>query len=248
MTAQLWLFVAAGVLGGAVNSAAGGAKLFVFPMLIAAGLPPLAANATSTVCMWPAQLPALLIYRRDLGADARALLRQMAPALVGGLCGALALIMSSEAAFLAAIPALLAISVIAIVLGKRLTALMQRAFPGDRLKSAAGALLFGAGFYGGYFGAGLGFMLIAVLSAAGGAGLHQANATKNLFAFCINSAAVIPLALSGLVDWVAAAGVLIGGMLGGYLGARLIRRIPEKLLRGGVAALGVVLTASFLLR
>ncbi|MFT6773616.1 MAG: putative membrane protein YfcA [Paracoccaceae bacterium] len=245
---QLGLFVAAGVVGGAVNSAAGGAKLFVFPMLLAAGLPPVVANVTSTISLWPAQLPALLIYRRDFAGDARALLMQMAPALVGALLGALALIWSSEAAFMAAIPALLTISVVAIVLGKHLATLMQRVFPGDWLRSATGALLFGTGFYGGYFGAGLGFMLIAVLSVAGGIGLHKANASKNLFAFCMNTTAVIPLALSGLVEWTAAAGVLLGGMLGGYLGARLIRKIPEHLLRGAVAVLGVGLTASFLLR
>lgn len=248
MTLQIALFALAGFVGGIVNAAAGGAKLFVFPMLLAAGLPPLAANATSTVALWPALLPAAWVLRADLLEKARSLFRLMIPALVGALCGAFALIWSSESAFLMAIPFLLILSVGAILLGNRAAEVMRRLFPGDRLKAATGVLLFAVGFYGGYFGAGMGFMLIAVLSVAGGIGLRQANASKVLFAFCINTTAVIPLAFSGLVDWLAAGAVLTGGLAGGYFGARLTQLVSERVLRIAVAALGLVLTASFLLR
>ncbi len=243
-----WLFLGAGIVGGIVNAAAGGAKLFVFPLLLAAGLPPLTANATGTVALWPAQLPAAWVLRKDLNEDPRALIVQLLPALAGAFCGALALIFSSEAAFLTAIPALLLLAVAAIILGNRTASLLQRIFPGNRLKYASQALLFGTGFYGGYFGAGLGFMLIAVLSVAGGVGLHRANANKIVFAFFINTTAIVPLGLSGLIDWVAAASVMTGGLAGGYLGAWFTRKVPEWLLRGTVAGLGLVLTASFLLR
>ncbi len=246
MTSDLGLFFAAGLIGGIVNAAAGGAKLFVFPMLLAAGLPPLAANATGTVAIWPAQLPAAWVYRKELIGGARELLRRMLPALAGGLAGAGALIFSSETAFMSFIPFLLVLAVIAIMLGPRLANLMHRAFPRGRLQTVAGLLLFGCGFYGGYFGAGLGFMLLAVLSVAGAVPLHRANAEKNLFAFCLNTVAVVPLSLSGLVDWEAGAGVLAGGLVGGYAGARMTRKLPEEPMRIGVAAVGVVLTASFL--
>ena len=248
MIDQVVLFIAAGVVGGAVNAAAGGAKLFVFPLLLAAGLSPLAANATGTVALWPAILPAVWVFRADLMAKWRDLFIAMIPSLVGALFGALALIWSSESAFLAAIPVLLLIAVAAIILGNRAVDVMARLFPGNRLKAATGVLLFGVGFYGGYFGAGLGFMLIAVLSVGGGVGMRQANASKVLFAFFINLTAVIPLSFSGLVDWVAALAVLAGGIVGGYLGARLTQRVSERVLRVSVASLGLVLTLSCLLR
>lgn len=248
MTPQIALFALAGLIGGIVNATAGGAKLFVFPMLLAAGLPPLVANATGTVALWPALLPAAWVLRADLMEKMRALFRLMIPALAGALFGALALIWSSEDAFLALIPLLLLLAVGAILLGNRAVDIMCRLFPGDRLKAATGVLLFAVGFYGGYFGAGMGFMLIAVLSVAGGIGIRQANSSKVLFAICINTVAVIPLAFSGLVDWLAAGAVLIGGLVGGYFGARLTQLVSEQVLRVTVAGLGLMLTASFLMR
>jgi uncharacterized membrane protein YfcA len=109
-------------------------------------------------------------------------------------------------------------------------------------------LLYLCGVYGGYFGAGMGFMLLAVLTLAGSADMQTANAQKNLLSFAINTTAVVPLSLSGLVDWTAAVAVLAGGLVGGYFGASLTRLIPQNVLRWGVGLLGVVLTLSFLLR
>ncbi len=245
---ELLLFFVAGVIGGIVNAAAGGAKLFVFPMLLAAGLPPLAANATGAVAMWPAQIAAVWVNRKGLFDAPGALFRQMAPALVGGFAGAVALIFSSESGFLAVIPLLLLIAVGAIVLGRQLATLMQRAFPGDRLARVSDVLMFAVGFYGGYFGAGLGFMLIAVLSVAGGITLQRANTMKNLIAFFIYSVAVVPLALSGLVDWRAASTVLVGGLIGGYIGGHITRYLPDRPMRYTVAGLGLVLVGTYLLR
>jgi hypothetical protein len=243
-----WLFLLAGLIGGAVNAAAGGAKLFVFPLLIASGLPPLVANATGTVGVWPAQLPAAWVYRRELGADRRRLLLLLLPALVGALSGALLLVNSTEDAFLAVVPALLLLAVGAIMLGPRAVTFARRILPAGRQGLASALLLFGCGLYGGYFGAGMGFMLLAALSLAEDAGLQRANAGKNLFAFLINTTAVLPLALSGLVEWVAAASVVVGGLAGGYAGARIVRGLPERPLRIGIGLLGLVLTLSFLFR
>lgn len=246
MTPDIWLFLIAGLVGGTVNAAAGGAKLFVFPLLLASGLPPIMANATATVALWPAQLPAAWVYRKELLANTARLVRQLLPALLGGLAGALTLIHSPEDRFVAVVPVLLALAVGSILLGKRSAEMMQSLFSGGRLGPVISLLLFATGFYGGYFGAGLGFMLLAVLSASAGIGLNQANAAKNLFAFLINSIAVVPLAFSGLVNWQAALWVLLGGIAGGYLGACLARRLPETVMRIGVAILGLGLTVSFL--
>ena len=245
---EFLLFLAAGLVGGAVNAAAGGAKLFVFPMLLASGLPPLTANATGTVALWPAQLPAAWVYRRELAAEGKALGRRAWPVLLGAVAGALALINSSEAAFVAIVPFCLALAVGAIAIGDRLPRLVARVAPGGAGALLTGGLLFLCGVYGGYFGAGMGFMLLAVLTLSGVSDMQHANAQKNLLAFAINSAAVVPLALSGLADWLAAAGVLAGGLAGGYVGAHLTRLVPPRPLRYAVAALGVTLTISFLLR
>lgn len=248
MTLELAVFVAAGFLGGAVNAAAGGAKLFVFPLLLAAGLSPLAANVTQGVALWPAQLPAVWVYRRELLHELRTLAFQMLPALAGALIGALVMVNSGNDAFVRVVPALLSVAVITIVLGPRTTDLMRWAFPAGRLKTATAVLLALIGFYGGFFGAGMGFMLLAVLSASTGTGVSRVNGAKNLFAAAIQSVAVIPMMLSGLVDWLAAFCVLGGGLIGGYAGASLTRRLPEFVARIGVAGLGLVLTITFLLR
>jgi uncharacterized membrane protein YfcA len=243
-----WLiYLLAGIAGGAVNASAGGAKLFVFPLLLASGLSPLAANVTAAVALWPAQLPAVWVWRKTLLADARRLARQAVPAVTGGLLGALLLIGFPDDAFVAAIPFLLAIAVAAIVLGPQLAVLLQRALPPRQLAAMTGALLFLTGVYAGYFGAGMGFMLIAVLTAASGLAIQEANAAKNLMAVAISTTAVVPLMLSGLVDWPAALLVLAGGLAGGWLGGHLTRIIPGRVMRIGVAVIGVALTASFLL-
>ncbi|MBT6366222.1 MAG: sulfite exporter TauE/SafE family protein [Bacteroidetes bacterium] len=248
MVIQIALFIFAGFAGGAVNAVAGGAKLFVFPMLLAAGMPPLVANATGTIALWPALIPAAWILRVDLAKKFRTQLKLVIPALLGALCGAFSLIWSTESLFLITIPFLLILALGAILLGDRAVDITRRFFPADRLKSVTGILLFAIGFYGGYFGAGMGFMLIAVLSVASGLNIRQANASKILFAFCINLTAVIPLTFSGLVDWTAAGSVLIGGLLGGYFGAKLTRVVSQKTLRLAILALGVILIFSFLIR
>jgi uncharacterized membrane protein YfcA len=244
--AELALFLVAGVVGGVVNSLAGGAKLFVFPILLASGLPPIAANATGTVALWPAQLPAVWINRARLSGEGRALLRRMWPALIGALVGAGLLIVSSERAFLLAIPFVLVAAVGIIALGNRTATLAARLLPPRDRGAAAGILMFVTGIYGGFFGAGMGFLLIAVLTLAGVASIHTANAEKNALATAINTTAVVPLLLSGLAHLPAAGVVLVGGLAGGYLGGLLAGRLPEAPMRIAIALLGLVLTLSFL--
>ncbi len=246
MTATIVTFLAAGILGGIVNAAAGGAKLFVFPLLLATGLPPLAANVTQGVALWPAQLPAIWVYRRELMGQWRSLFRQMLPALAGGLLGALVLVNSGNDAFVRVVPFLLAIAVAAIILGPRTALVLHKLFPGHRIKPATAALFAAIGFYCGYFGAGMGFMLLAVLTASTGQSVSQVNGAKNLFAVFIQTVAVVPMMMSGLVDWTAAIFVLAGGLVGGFIGAAVTRRLPDSLVRYGVALIGLVLTLAFL--
>lgn len=243
---ELTLFLVAGVVGGVVNSLAGGAKLFVFPILLASGLPPIMANATGTVALWPAQLPAIWLLRHRIAGQGRSLLIRMWPALIGALIGAGLLIVSTERAFLVVIPFVLVAAVVIIALGNRTATLAARALPDRHRGTTAGVLMFVTGIYGGFFGAGMGFLLIAVLTLAGVASIHAANAEKNALATAINTTAVVPLLLSGLVHLPAAGVVLLGGLAGGYLGGLLAGRLPEVPMRLGIALLGLVLTLSFL--
>lgn len=245
-TADIALFLAAGALGGVINVLAGGAKLFVFPLLLASGLPPLVANATGTVALWPAQLPALWVNRARLWQQGRGLVARMIPALAGALAGALLLIFSTERAFLVVIPFVLVGAVVLIALGRHTGQLLIRLVGHTRQARASGALMFLAGVYGGFFGAGLGFLILAVLGLAGVSALSEANVEKNALSTAINTTAVVPLMLSGLVHLPAAVVVMLGGLAGGYLGGHLAGRLPEAPMRLGIAALGLVLTLSFL--
>ncbi|MDZ5696606.1 MULTISPECIES: sulfite exporter TauE/SafE family protein [Phyllobacteriaceae] len=243
---DLALFILAGLIGGAVNALAGGAKLFIFPLLIASGLPPVVANATSTVALWPAQLPAAWLYRHIFAGRAVAFLRRLAPALAGALMGSFALILSPEDAFLAVVPFLLVLAVVAIALGNRLALLVNRLVVGRSHGLLTMLLMFLTGFYGGYFAAGLGFFLITILTMGGMTSIRNANAEKNLSAFFINTTTIIPYFLSGLVDLQAALSVLAGGLVGGYCGGWLSKYLPETPMRILVATLGLILTLSFL--
>jgi len=243
---DLAFFAGAGVLGGAVNSLAGGAKLFVFPLLLASGLPPIVANATGTVALWPAQIPAVWLHRKELAKDIQAVIWRIIPSLVGALCGAFALIFSTEAAFLAVIPIVLVTAVVVVALGNRTAVLLVRYAPPRGRRFLTTLLMFIAGVYGGYFGAGLGFLLIAVVTLAGVTSIRSANAEKNLAATAINTTAVLPLLFSGLVNLPAAFVVLIGGLVGGYIGGHLSGQIPETPMRVMIAGLGLILTLAFL--
>ncbi len=244
--ADFALFLVAGVVGGIVNTLAGGAKLFVFPILLASGLPPIVANATGTVALWPAQLPAIWLHRARILGQGAALLRRMLPALAGAFLGAMLLIVSTERAFLAVIPFVLVAAVVIISLGNRTATLAARLLAARNRGWAAGVLMFATGVYGGFFGAGMGFLIIAVLTLAGVASIHDANAEKNALATAINTTALVPLLISGLVHLPAAGVVLLGGLAGGYLGGRLSGLLPETPMRIAIAGLGLVLTLSFL--
>lgn len=240
------LFLAAGFAGGAINAAAGGAKLFVFPMLVAAGLSPLAANATATAGLWPAQAMSSLAYRRRLAELLPDAILGFAIVLVGGLIGALLFLASGATLFTMAIPPLIAVATLTIAFGRRIVLWLPKGNSRGFRRPAASAVLFLAAVYGGYFGAGLGFMLLAAITLAGREKLADANGLKNAMAFATNSIAMVPLALSGLVDWRAAATVIVGGLAGGYAGGILAQMVPDRYVRALVVAIGVLLTFHYL--
>lgn len=236
----------AGLIGGFVNVIASGAKLFLFPMLVAAGLPPLVANATATVGLWPAQLPGVWIYRKSIRKGLQGHVVDSVCAATGAITGAILLYLLGESVFLPLVPAFLAVAVVAILFGEHLSKLGLRM--GARNTTAARALFLLIGAYAGYFGAGYGFLIMAAVFLAGESSVHVATARKNFISLAANTAAVVPLSLTGLVDWRAAIAVLIGGLVGGAIGGNALTVLPQRPLKWIIAAMGTILLLRFVLQ
>ncbi len=238
--------VAAGAVAGIVNAIAGGGSLISFPALVLVGLPPITANATNSLALWPGYLSSVPALRSWLGQP-RALIVPCVVSIAGGALGAVLLVLTPPGVFVRIIPLL-------ILAGTMLFAVapwLQGGLGGHgRAQNRAGFLvgLFPSAAYGGYFGAGLGIMLLAALSVTGETDIRAANAKKNLLSVLINTAAVTYLVIEGVVNWPAALVTMVGSILGGYAGARLSLVLPRRVVRTTVILLGVGLTVYFMTR
>ena len=244
------LFVA-GLIAGACNAIAGGGVLFTFPAMMWAGLPPIAASVSSAVAVWPGHASAILPYRAELRRHRDRLGRSIAVALAGGLVGAGLLLISGDAVFRPLIPWLLLVATL-VFAGSGWLANATSRFTADASPAALGlgglAFEFVVAIYGGYFGAGLGVLMMAALALLGIKDLQEANALKNVLATVVSSIALIVLAFGGYVSWPHALIALLGAVAGGYLGGTYARRVPVKALRVGVVAVGLTLTAYYFAR
>lgn len=251
--ARYALIVAAAATGGAINSIAGGGTLVTFPALIGLGVPPIVANATSTVALWPGAIGSMWGYRGELvGAQAWAT-RFAVPSLLGGLAGALLLLRTSSEAFEAVVPWLVLGATMLFVIQRPLMGMIRRrtasgladADPrtgdaSDRPPSAGTlAYQFGVAVYGGYFGAGIGILMLAVLGFMGFRSIHRMNGLKNWGGLCINFTAAATFIFSGLVDWPVAAAMAVGALAGGYGGSRLAQRVPQEWVRRAIMVIGL---------
>ena len=238
------LLVGVGLLAGCINAVVGGGTFFSFPVLLALGLPPVAANATSTVALWPASAMAARAYLPELRRVRNVLPVRTFIALVGGTVGAFLLLASGDALFFSLVPWLLAAATLLFAFSKKIVRLVEKF--GSRTNAA---LMLGLEFlfaiYGGYFGAGVGILLMAALALSGESDSQIANAQKNLFATCINGAAVAIFVAKGAVVWPVVVAVMAGAILGGYGGARAARLIPGVWLRTTVIFVGCVLSAIY---
>jgi len=236
------LLVAAGLVGGTCNAVAGGGTFFTFPALLAAGVPPVVANATSAISISPGHATSLFGYREELRRNAGRL-KSSAPAFVlGSLMGAVLLSITGNAIFRQLIPWLLLVATILFALGPRLRSWIRRDRPGMLPRPVIFATDLLVAIYGGYFGAGLGILLMAVLTLIGLSDVNEANAVKNALATIVSSLAVAVFIATGIIAWGPAFAVLVGAIAGGYLGARFARWINPTILRGIVIAVGFGLT------
>ncbi|HBP5995044.1 sulfite exporter TauE/SafE family protein [Pseudomonas aeruginosa] len=239
------LLAGAGMIGGICNAVAGGGTFFTFPALLAAGVPPVVANATSAVSIWPGHASSLLGYRSELGRH-RAALRRSLPVVGGGsLVGATLLVFTGDAQFSRLVPWLILVATVLFALGPWLRQAIERHARGQVPHLVAAGAEFLTALYGGYFGAGLGIMLMAILTLLGVRDVQEANAVKNAMATVVTSAAVMLFVATGSIAWAQGSAVLLGAIVGGYAGARLARWIPPLALRWTIVATGLTLAAYF---
>ena len=248
------LIVGSGVIAGAMNAVAGGGTIITFPTLIWTGLMPINANATNTVALVPGALAGAWGYRREMqGAEPKRYLL-LIPSCIGGLIGGILLRYTPPATFAALVPALILFAVILFALQEPI----QKKLRGAQTSiepTTTSWWLFGAsvlqlltGVYGGYFGAGMGIMMLATLSLLGFANIHQMNGLKNLLGMTINLVAALYFIFVGLVHWPEALVMAVGAIVGGYAGAGLARKLGAKFVRVSVIVIGVGMAISLLLK
>lgn len=241
------LLAAAAFLAGALNTVAGGGTFLTFPALIAAGIPPVAANATSAVAVFPGYLGGAIGFRREIGRlDRRLLLRVTVLTAIGGLIGSLLLLVSADAAFSAIVPFLLATATAVFAFSG---SLQRWALRRSRPVAAGGAGgTVAVAVYGGYFNGGLGIVLLALFALWGLRDIHTMNGLKNVLSFVLSAVSVLTFAWAGLVAWPQALIMMASAIAGGYLGAPLARALPERIVRGTVIGVGATMSLIFLYR
>jgi uncharacterized protein len=222
--------LAAGFVAGAMNALAGGGSFVSLPALIAVGVPPVLANTSSTVALFPGGLASAWAYRDGLRPVGAVSLRALLAATVcGGLVGALLLLRTTSTAFAFVLPWLLLVASIALAFGRRI---------GEALRArwhihahAVLAVQFALGIYGGYFGGAVGIMMVAMWGLVDRCDLKQLNAPRTLLVSAANAVAVLAFIAAGAVRWPETLAMLLGAVVGGYGGARLGRRAPPGLIR-----------------
>lgn len=249
-SASLILLFGAGLLAGLVNAVAGGGTFFTFPALVSVGLPPVIANATSALAVWPGHAAAVPAAWASLSPARAGLPLRCGVALAGGLAGSALLLATDDRLFTALVPWLLFVATALFAAGPRLRRWVPAlaSGPGGRAAPAALAVELAVAVYGGYFGAGLGVLLMATLALVGHDDVREAAALKNLLASVVTSIAVVLFVVAGAISWPHALPALAGAVLGGVLGARLAQRLPAIWLRRAVVAVGAALTVVFMVR
>ena len=262
-------------LGGAINAIAGGGTLLTFPSLIALGIPPIIANATSTVALWPGALSSMWGYRRQLDGARTWAIQFAVPSLLGGLAGALLLLRTPAERFSQIVPWLVfSATLLFMAQGPVMKRVQRRRAartshePADTQHAARStheaALTSGlepeaseelskppltflfyqflVGIYGGYFGAGVGILMLAALGFMGLTNIHRMNGLKNWGGMCMNAVAAATFIVSDLVDWPVALAMAVGATAGGYAGARLAQRVGQTRVRQAIIVIGLLST------
>ncbi len=251
---DILLIGAGGFAAGAVNAMAGGGTFFSFPAMLAVGLPPVVANASNSVALWPGSLSGAWAYRQELARYKRYLLPMGVASFFGGAAGGLLLLSAGDARFAALIPWLLGFATLLFAFSPQLSAALKKIRPAPIEKTGAEH---GAGspigwfvqllvsIYGGFFGAGMGILMMASLAIGGHEDVQHINALKNILSAVIYSVTVMTFIIAGAVSWPHTLVMVLTATLGGYWGARMARKIQGPWLRRMVIAVGSALTVYY---
>jgi uncharacterized protein len=231
----------AGLAAGTINTVVGSGTLITFPVLLAFGYAPVTANVSNTIGLVPGSVSGAVGYRRELAGQRPRAIRLGTMSVLGGITGAVLLLVLPAAAFRAVVPVFIALALVLTLLGPRLNVwLVKREIDLDRRAAVPTALaVYAIGVYGGYFGAAQGILLLAVLGVALSQDLHRTNALKNVLAGLTNGVAGLYFVFAAHVEWGPAAIIAVTSVLGAQLGARYGRRLPPDALRALIVIVGV---------
>jgi uncharacterized membrane protein YfcA len=250
---NVFLLVAA-FAGGALNAVAGGGSFIALPALIFAGVPPVSANATTTLALWPASVSSVWAYRRELSAARSWAVSFAAVSLIGGLLGGLLLLRTTDTSFLRLLPWLLLTTAVTFTFGDRIQRAARRDSDRSAPRPAREAPLLVLAFqlviaiYGGYFGGGMGIMTLAALRIAGMRDIHEMNAVKALLGGIINGVALAEFIALGAIVWAPGLVMIAGGVAGGYVGAATARRTDQKYVGALITVVAWGMTIYFFIR
>ena len=248
---QVGTMLASAAGAGMMNAMAGGGTILTFPALLLLGESAITANATSTVALLPGAAASMAGYRREVGEHRRWLTTLLLPSLLGGAIGSVLLLRTPERAFERFAPFLILFATILFLVQgavARWSTAHRAGHPSRGRLAVVSLVQLGVAVYGGYFGAGIGILMLAALGFLGLSDIHAMNGLKNFFGMCINVVAAAYFVFRGAVDWPAALVMAGAAVAGGYGGARFARRIGRDRARKAVVAIGFAITAVLLLR
>jgi uncharacterized membrane protein YfcA len=245
------LFVVA-LIAGAQNSVAGGGSFLTVPTLIFTGMLPIQANATNTVALWPGSVASIPPYRDALETERRTLLILSIISVIGGIFGAIILLKTPQNTFLSILPFLLLVATILFAIGEPITKRLQSSgklrAPRWLVLTNVSVVQFVVSLYGGFFGGGIGILMLATLSLMGMRNIHTMNALKVVLASAINSVALITFIVAGIVEWPQALVMMGGAIIGGWGGATVARKVNERYIRIYVILVGLAMTVALFIR
>lgn len=249
----VFLFLAAAI-AGTLNALAGGGSFIAFPALLLLRVPPVQANATNTVALWPGLAASTLAYLKRLDAPWRLLIPWLVTSVAGGWVGALLLLKTPQHTFMHLVPWLLLSGTMLFAFGNSLRAIAGKGVEHDlhatsrRVIVVTSFIEFFVAIYGGYFGAGIGFILLGMLAALGMRDINAMGAIRTLLAAAINISAVLTFIVAGAVVWRHCAVMIVGALTGGWFGARFAQQADPKKVRAFVIAVGLGMSAYFFLK
>lgn len=248
---QAVLLFFAALVAGIMNAIAGGGSFFTFPALLFTGVPAIPANATSTVAVWPGSLASAGAYRKRLPRSARMLAPLIAASLAGGVIGATLLLHTPQETFLRLIPFLFLGATLLFAFGKKITkgsktSDQEQGEPTWRTVGLITSLQFIISIYAGFFGGGMGILMLALFTFLPVGDIHAMNSIKTLLAAASNGVAIIAFIVAKIIFWPQAVLMLVGAIVGGYGGAFFAQKMNPKYIRSFVVAVGFIMSFIFL--